>query len=159
MTFKAAFADLPHGGGKVVIMIPRGVTLDRRRRREALLDFADTVEELDGRYITAEDVGTSSRDMSAIAQRTTHVAGLARSRGGSGDPSPFTALGVEIAIRACCERVFGGAALRGRTVCIAGLGHVGSRVALRCSRAGAQLMVCDLDGRKRVLAEELGARW
>jgi leucine dehydrogenase len=157
MTFKAAVAGLPLGGGKGVIMVPRSLT--RARRHELLLDFADTVDELGGRYITAEDVGTSSRDMSVIAQSTRHVAGLARSRGGSGDPSPFTALGVEAAIRACCKRVFGSESLRGRSVTVIGLGHVGSRVAKRCARAGATLLLADVDPRKRALAAQLGARW
>jgi leucine dehydrogenase len=97
--------------------------------------------------------------MSVIATRTKHVAGLSRRRGGSGDPSPFTALGVESAIRACCERVFGSSALRGRTVCVIGLGHVGGRVARRCARAGARLVVADVDDGKRALAESLDARW
>jgi leucine dehydrogenase len=109
--------------------------------------------------VTAEDVGTSSRDMSVIAERTRHVAGLARGRGGSGDPSPFTALGVESAIRACCERVFGSDALQARTICVIGLGHVGSRVAKRISRAGGKLTVADLDESKRTLAAQLDARW
>jgi leucine dehydrogenase len=159
MTYKAAVADLALGGGKGVIMIPLGTRMSSERRHGALLDFAETVEALGGRYITAEDVGTSSRDMSVIAEGTAHVAGLARSRGGSGDPSPFTALGVEAAIRACCERNFGSSSLRGRTICVVGLGHVGSRVARRCARAGAELLLADVDIRKRVLAEQLGARW
>ena len=159
MTLKAAVADLPLGGGKGVIMVPAGVRLTPPRRRDALLDFADTVESLDGRYITAEDVGTSSRDMSIIAQRTTHVAGLARGRGGSGDPSPLTALGVEVAIHAVCERAFQSPNLRGRTIGVIGLGHVGSRVAKRCARAGARLVVADVDESKRVLADELSAQW
>jgi len=159
MTHKAAVADLPLGGGKGVIMIPAGSRISAERRRGALLDFADTVDALDGRYITAEDVGTSSRDMHVIAERTSHVVGLARSRGGSGDPSPFTALGVESAIRACCERVFGSASLKERSICIAGLGHVGSRVAKRCAKAGATLVLSDVDQHKRALAEQLGARW
>ncbi len=159
MTYKAAVADLPLGGGKGVIMIPRRSRISAERRHGALRDFAETVQALGGRYITAEDVGTSSRDMSVIAEGTTHVAGLARSRGGSGDPSPFTALGVEVAIRACCERIFGTESLRGRTLSILGLGHVGSRVARRCARAGAKLILADVDSRKRLLAEQLGARW
>jgi leucine dehydrogenase len=159
MTLKAAVADLALGGGKGVIMAPSGVILSRDRRRAALLDFADTVDSLQGRYVTAEDVGTSSRDMSAIAQRTAHVAGLARARGGSGDPSPLTALGVEAAIRATCERVFGDGDLAGRTICVIGLGHVGSRLAKRCAAAGASLTLADVDERKRGLAEQLGARW
>jgi leucine dehydrogenase len=159
MTYKAAVADLSLGGGKGVIMIPAGRHIASERRHNALLDFADTVSALEGRYITAEDVGTSSRDMSVIAERTKHVAGLARSRGGSGDPSPFTALGVVSAIRACCERAFGSSTLRGRSVCVIGLGHVGSRVAKLCARAGAQLVLADVDPRKQQLAEQLGARW
>jgi leucine dehydrogenase len=157
MTYKAAVADLPLGGGKGVIMTP--VSLSAERRAAVLLDFGDTVEALGGRYITAEDVGTTSRDMIVIAERTKHVAGSPRSRGGSGDPSPFTALGVEYAIRACCERIFGSDSLKGRSICVIGLGHVGSRVAKRCARAGAKLLLADVDGNKRVLAEQLGAGW
>jgi leucine dehydrogenase len=159
MTLKAAVADLALGGGKGVIMAPARGILSPSARRAALLDFADTVQSLQGRYVTAEDVGTSSRDMSVIAQRTAHVAGLARARGGSGDPSPLTALGVEVAIRAACERAFGDGRLAGRSVCVIGLGHVGSRVAKRCAAAGASLTLADVDGRKRALAEQLGARW
>lgn len=159
MTYKAAVADLHLGGGKGVIMVPAGARLSAERRHHALLDFADTVDALDGRYITAEDVGTSSRDMHVITERTKHVVGLARGRGGSGDPSPFTALGVETAIRACCERAFGTPSLKGRTVCVVGLGHVGSRVAKRCAKAGASLVLSDVDEHKKSLATQLGARW
>jgi len=159
MTFKAAVAGLSLGGGKGVIMVPAFARLSSERRHAALLDFGDTVQALDGLYITAEDVGTSSRDMSVIAERTKHVTGLARGRGGSGDPSPFTALGVEYAIRACCERAFSSTLLKGRSACVIGLGHVGSRVARRLARAGMKLVVADLDERKRHLAEQLHARW
>ncbi len=159
MTLKAAVADLALGGGKGVIMTPTDRPLTGIRRRAALLDFADAVQSLEGRYITAEDVGTSSRDMSVISQRTPHVAGLARSRGGSGDPSPMTALGVEAAIQASCELAFSDHALRDRSIAVIGLGHVGSRVARRCARAGARLTVCDVDQRKQSLARQLGARW
>ncbi len=159
MTYKAAVADLALGGGKGVIVVPANVEISSEQRHLALLDFADNVESLQGRYITAEDVGTSSRDMSVIASRTEHVGGLARGRGGSGDPSPLTALGVHVAIRACCERVYGTPSLRERTISLIGLGHVGGRVAKRCAREGAQLLVADLDDRKRHLADQLGARW
>ncbi len=159
MTYKAAVADLPLGGGKGVIMLPAHGPIPFERRHHALLDFADAVEALDGRYITAEDVGTSSRDMAVIAERTEHVFGLARSRGGSGDPSPFTALGIESAIRACCERAFSSASLSGRTACVIGLGQVGSRVAKRLRRAGAKLLLADVDPSRRRLAEQLEARW
>ena len=159
MTFKAAVADLELGGGKGVIMVPVGRPLESERRHAVLLDFADAIEALAGHYITAEDVGTSSRDMRVITEGTRHVVGLARGQGGSGDPSPMTALGVEISIRACCERVFGSPHLRERSLCVVGLGHVGSRVAKLCARAGAKLAVADVDPAKRALAEQLGARW
>jgi leucine dehydrogenase len=97
--------------------------------------------------------------MLVIAERTTHVAGLPRSRGGSGDPSPSTALGVEAAIRASVERVFGSERVKGRSIAVIGLGHVGSRLAGRLARAGADLLVADLDPAKRELADKLGARW
>jgi leucine dehydrogenase len=159
MTYKAAVADLPLGGGKGVIMVPETLVLSRDRRHHALLDFADTVDSLGGRYITAEDVGTSSRDMRTIATRTSHVVGLPRGHGGSGDPSPLTALGVVVAIETCCERLFGTASLAGRAITVIGLGHVGERVAKRCARAGARLTVSDVDGHKRTLATSIGARW
>ncbi len=159
MTLKAACADLPLGGGKGVIMTPAGGRPAPAQRRAALLDFGDLVQSLQGRYITAEDVGTSSRDMSVIARRTDHVAGLTRSRGGSGDPSPLTALGVEASIRAACERAFGSDRLGERSICILGLGNVGSRVAKLCAKAGARLVLADIDPGKRAIAEQLGARW
>jgi leucine dehydrogenase len=159
MTFKAAAADLPLGGGKGVIALRPGTALTSERRKAALLDFAETVDQLGGRYITAEDVGTSSRDMTVIRGVTEHVGGLARRRGGSGDPSPFTALGVVTAMAVTCERALGTASLRNRRVAVIGLGHVGSRVARLCARAGARLIVADIDQDKREAAKELGARW
>ena len=159
MTLKAAAAELPLGGGKGVIMVPPGAPLDAERRRAVLLDFGDTVEALDGRYVTAEDVGTSEPDMAVIAERTGHVSGLARARGGSGDPSPWTALGVEEAIRVACERVWGDASLAGRSVAILGLGGVGAKLARRLADAGARLVVADIDPARRATAEALGAQW
>jgi leucine dehydrogenase len=159
MTFKAAAAGLPLGGGKGVIMRPADGPLTGARRRAALLDFAETVDDLDGRYLTAEDVGMSSRDMQVISERTPHVTGLSRGRGGSGDPSPATAQGVEEAIRVTLERTLGDATLKGRSIAVVGLGHVGSRLATRLARGGARLTVADIDPAKRELARRLGARW
>ena len=82
-------------------------------RAAMLLDFGDLVESLDGRYITAEDVGISPRDMVEIGTRTRHLTGLPADRGGSGDPSPFTAIGVEAAMRACARDRFGAPELEG----------------------------------------------
>ncbi|MGI8730881.1 MAG: Glu/Leu/Phe/Val family dehydrogenase [Solirubrobacteraceae bacterium] len=160
MTFKSAVAGLPLGGGKGIILAPDPAGPTRRGLRSAALrDFGDAVEALDGAYVTAEDVGTSARDMEAIAAQTSHVTGLSRRRGGSGDPSPWTALGLQTAIEVCCERVFGSRSLRGRTIAIAGLGHVGAHVAALCAQAGATLLVTDIDDSKRALADELGASW
>jgi leucine dehydrogenase len=160
MTFKAACADLPLGGGKGVIMLgPADVPLPADRRRAVLRDFGDTVEAVGGRYLTAEDVGTSMQDMTVIAESTRHVTGLPVEGGGSGDPSPWTALGVESALRVACERAFGSDSVEGRTVSVVGLGHVGGDLARRLAEGGAGLVVSDVDERKRALADELGATW
>ncbi|MEO6496766.1 MAG: Glu/Leu/Phe/Val dehydrogenase dimerization domain-containing protein [Solirubrobacteraceae bacterium] len=158
MTFKSAVANLPLGGGKGVIVLPPE-PLVPRGRRDVLLDFADTVQTLRGSYVTAEDVGTSARDMQVIAQGTSHVSGLSRRRGGSGDPSPFTALGVQAAIAASCERAFGSASLRGRSICVSGLGHVGLPLAKGLLRAGATVLASDIDGSKREVIRSAGGRW
>jgi leucine dehydrogenase len=90
-----------------------------------------------------------------IAQLTKWVTGLGRKRGGSGDPSPYTAQGVEAAMRACCENVFGTADLKGRTVAVVGAGRVGSQLVRRLSKAGAKLLVADIDDTKRAPIEKL----
>jgi leucine dehydrogenase len=162
MSYKNAAAGLPLGGGKGVIALPGGrdgIPLAGRARTAALLDFAEVVEALGGRYLTAEDVGMTSRDMATIARGTTHVTGLSRARGGSGDPSPLTALGVLAALEAVCERLFGSRSVHGRSVAIVGLGHVGARLAERLARAGATLVLADVDPAKRAVAERLGAHW
>ncbi len=156
MTYKNAVAGLPLGGGKGVIMARPGEPLDTDLRADALRDFGDTVEALAGAYVTAEDVGTSTRDMELIAERTAHVSGLAD---GSGDPSPWTALGVEASVLAACEEAFGSPDVAGRTVAVIGLGHVGLRLAELLAARGAELLVCDIDQGKATLAGRLGARW
>jgi leucine dehydrogenase len=97
--------------------------------------------------------------MAVLAEGTKHVTGLARSQGGSGDPSPFTAQGVEAAMRACCARRFGSPDLAGRSVAVVGAGRVGSKLARRLKRAGAKLIVSDIDESRRKLAKSLGAKW
>src|SRR3954447_6965819 len=155
MTYKNAAAGLPLGGGKGVIMLPADGGIGPARRRDALRDFAGTVDTLGGRYVTAEDVGTSARDIALISEGTPHVAGLSRRRGGWGAPSPWAALGVHVAIEQACEEAFGSRSLRGRSVCVLGLGHVGGRLAERLARAGAKLVVADVDPAKRALADRI----
>jgi len=161
MTFKNAAAGLAMGGGKGVICADPGAPPTGERRRDMLLDFADTVNALDGRYVTAEDVGTSAEDMATLATATGHVSGLAREQGGSGDPSPFTAQGVEAAMRACVERQFPGSGgdLAGRSVAVVGAGHVGGALAERLVRAGARVTLADIDPARRALADRIGAAW
>jgi leucine dehydrogenase len=160
MTFKSAVAGLPLGGGKGVIMLPAGHAAPAGdARHDVLLDFGETVDALRGAYVTAEDVGTSDRDMAVIAEVTNSVAGLSVQSGGSGDPSPWTALGVQCAMEVACERAFGTGSLAGRSVSVVGLGRVGGKLAGLLAEAGATLTVSDVDEGRRALADELGARW
>jgi leucine dehydrogenase len=158
MTLKAAAAGLALGGGKGVICAPAH-TPAGQERRDLLLDFGDLVESLGGRYITAEDVGISPPDVVTIRERTDHVTGLPPERGGSGDPSPFTALGIEVAMRACARVQFGSPDLDGLRIVVAGLGHVGEKLALRLIEHGAEVAVSDIDPAKRHVAAELGTAW
>jgi leucine dehydrogenase len=159
MTYKAAAAGLDLGGGKGVICAPPGEPPQGELRRAILHDFGDLVESLEGRYITAEDVGTSTDDMVEIATRTTHVTGMPVERGGAGDPSPSTAAGVQAAMRAACERAFGTRDLANRSVAVVGLGHVGARLARGLAAAGTRLTVADIDPAKRAVAGALDAQW
>lgn len=141
MTHKAAASGLPLGGGKSVI-----VGDPRTQKSGALFRaFGRYLERLGGSYIAAEDVGTSTDDIAYAALETSHVVGKAREHGGSGDPSPFTALGVEQGIRACLEEVYGSASPRGRTVAVQGLGHVGHHLCRLLAEDGADLIVSDVD--------------
>ena len=158
MTLKAAAAGLDLGGGKGVICAPRG-GFDAETRRLALLDFGDLVESFGGRYITAEDVGVSPGDISIIAERTANVTGLPAAGGGSGDPSPVTAVGVEAAMLACAEARWGQRDLRGALVTVVGLGHVGGHLARLLANRGCELIATDVDESKRATAGALGARW
>jgi leucine dehydrogenase len=159
MTLKAAAAGLDLGGGKGVICAPEATVRAGETRAAMLLDFGDLVDSLEGRYITAEDVGTSPEDMVVIATRTRHVTGLPEAQGGAGDPSPFTAAGVQAAMRAAAEHAFGTRDLAGAHVVIAGLGHVGERLARGLVKAGARVSAADIDKTKRGVAAEIGARW
>ena len=140
MTYKAAASGLNLGGGKSVIFGDP----DRDKTEALFRSFGRYVETLGGRYVAAEDVGTSTEDISHIQVETPHVVGVDVTRGGSGDPSPLTALGVVQGMRACAEEVFGSASLRDRTVAIQGLGHVGYHLCRLLHADGANLVVTDL---------------
>jgi leucine dehydrogenase len=159
MTLKAAAAGLDLGGGKSVIWLPEDSVPAGDFRGELMRDFAETVEMLGGAYITAEDVGTTIADMELLAEHTDHVVGRPLAQGGSGDPGPRTAVGVEAAMRACCSHRFGASSLAGRRVAIVGVGSVGAGLSRSLAAAGALLVLSDVDQRKRVLADELDAEW
>ncbi len=144
MTAKAALAGLDLGGGKAVI---HG---DPAAKTPVLIDaFADAVDALGGRYLTAEDVGTDQEDMDRIRRRTPHVTGTATTRGGSGDPSPLTARGVLRAMQAAAEAAWG-AGLRDRRVLVLGVGKVGGALVELLVAEGAEVLVADVDdGRVR----------
>jgi leucine dehydrogenase len=159
MTLKNAAAGLDAGGGKAVIALPEGTILDADRRRAAFLDLGDAVESLNGLYRTAEDVGSTTDDMLVVRERTEHVVGLPDAVGGSGEPAGPTSLGVYESLRATLERVTGRPDVAGRRITIAGLGQVGSRLAIRLAAEGAVLTVTDVNPAKRHLASELRAAW
>ncbi|MES2177352.1 MAG: Glu/Leu/Phe/Val dehydrogenase [Gemmatimonadota bacterium] len=152
MTYKNAVAGLNLGGGKSVI-IGNNKTVDREMIFRAHGRF---VESLGGRYITAEDVGTSTADMDFVHMETKNVSGLA---GRSGDPSPVTAHGVFRAIQASAKERWGSDDLSTKTVSIQGAGHVGYYLAKELHEAGATLVVTDIDGeRVKAVVNEFGAR-
>jgi len=159
MSDKCALAGLSHGGGKTVIALPPGRTLDEAERRAALHDAGDAIAALDGAYATGPDVGTGPPDMVTIAERTRHVFCRPEDAGGSGDSSPHTATGVIAALGALGTELFRSDDLAGRRCAVLGLGRVGAHVARLLATAGATLVVSDIDDGKRVLADELGAAW
>jgi leucine dehydrogenase len=154
MTYKAALANLNHGGGKSVIMRPR----ESFNRTALFRAFGRFIDNLRGRYITAEDSGTSIEDMDVVRAVTPHVVGVDPARGGSGDPSPFTALGVRRGIEACVRFALGRQSLDGIHVAVQGVGHVGYHLCRELHAAGATLTVADIDPLKSERAErEFGA--
>ena len=140
MTAKAALAGLAHGGGKAVIIGDPSLV----KTPSLMRDFAAAVDSLEGRYITAEDVGTTQDDMDLIHETTPFVAGTSTSRGGSGDPSPATALGVVVAMEAAAARRWG-TGLEGRTVLVLGAGKVGGQVIRLLVQRHAVVIASDLD--------------
>jgi leucine dehydrogenase len=141
MTYKNAVAGLHLGGGKSIIIGDNKIK-DREKIFRAHGRF---VESLGGRYITAADVGTSTKDMDYVNMETGHVAGLA---GKSGDPSPVTAHGVFRAVQASANQKWGSDSLEGKTVTIMGCGSVGTYLAKELHEAGAKLIVSDIDSAK-----------
>jgi leucine dehydrogenase len=155
MTYKAALAGLPLGGGKSIIFGDA-----KKEKNEKLLEaFASFVESLGGNYITSVDSGTSPTDMNVYLRKTKHVAGYTSEFGGAGDPSPVTALGVFEGIKACAKHEFGTDDLSGRVIAVQGTGNVGATLCKMLKNAGASLIIADSDESKvKALAAETGAK-
>ena len=155
MTYKAAAAGLNLGGGKTVVM-----GNPKTDKSEALFrSLGRFIQSLGGRYITAEDVGTSVQDMDIIHMETNYVTGVSKAYGSSGNPSPMTALGVFRGLQATAKKVFGTDDLADKTVAIQGLGSVGYALAEQVKAAGGHLVVTDINQDALRRAEtELGAK-
>ena len=152
MTYKAAVAGLNLGGGKSVIIGDNRTT----RREEIFRAHGRFIESLGGRYITAEDVGTSEADMDYVNMETEHVTGMS---GTSGDPSPVTAYGVYRGIKAAAQEKFGSDDLAGKRVTVQGVGHVGYYLCQYLADEGAELIVTDIDAERiERVVREFGAR-
>jgi len=140
MTYKSAMAGINFGGGKAVI-IGDVTTL----KTEALLRrFGKFVDSLGGKYITAEDVNMNPGDMETIHRETQYVTGIPEVLGGGGDPSPVTAYGVYLGMKAVAKKVFGKESLENKKIVVQGVGHVGSYLVDHLAKEGARLYISDL---------------
>ena len=137
MTYKNSLAGLNLGGGKAVI-----IGDSRTMKTEAFMRrFGKFVNSLGGKYITAEDVGIGTSDMSWVNMETDHVVGLA---GKSGDPSPVTAHGVYVGMKACAKEQFGSDSLAGKKIAVQGVGHVGEYLVASLAKEGAEIYITDI---------------
>jgi len=154
MSYKNAMAGLPLGGGKAVVLADK----DRTKTPEMLAAFGRAVNQLGGKYVTAEDVGMSVSDMIAISKQTKFVAGLPAEGGEvGGDPGPHTSLGVFLGIKAAVKRALGKESLAGLHIAMQGAGSVAGGVCRHASAEGARLSIADVDSaRAESLAAETG---
>ena len=143
MTYKSALAGLNLGGGKAVI-----IGTPSQKNEFLLRRFGAFVHTLGGRYWTAEDVNMSPSDMEYIRMETPYVVGMPIKMGGSGDPSPMTAYGVLIAIKAAAQRAYGSDSLHKKRVVVEGVGNVGTRLVEYLVSEGAQVKICDVNEQK-----------
>ena len=156
MSYKNAMAGLPLGGGKSVILADP----ERTKTPEMLHAFGKAVNDLGGRYITAEDVGVNVADMIEVSRTTQYVAGLPNSEGDvGGDPGPHTSLGVFLGMKAAVKRALGKDSVDGLHIALQGAGSVASGVALHACAEGARLSIADVDEKKaRTLADRTGGK-
>ena len=141
MTYKSAVTGLNLGGGKAVIIGDSKID----KTPEMITKFGEFVNSLSGRYITAEDVGTTTADMDRIKDVTPYVTGISQSRGGSGNPSPVTAYGVYMGMKAAAKYKFGTENLAGKKILVQGIGHVGETLVDYLAKEGALVQITDIN--------------
>lgn len=141
MTFKSSISGIDLGGGKAVIIASPNTTRNEAYWRR----YGQFVDSLNGEYITAEDVGTSTDVMSIVMQETKHVTGKPQNAGGTGDPSPYTAYGVFLGLKAAAKQAFGNDSLSGKKVAVQGVGHVGGYLVDHLIKDGAEVFICDIN--------------
>jgi leucine dehydrogenase len=155
MTYKAAISGLNLGGGKAVIIGDA-----KKDKNEALLrKFGRFIKNLNGSYITAEDVGMTAKDMEYIRMETEHVAGLPEAMGGGGDPSPVTAYGTYMGMKAAAKKAFGSDSLAGKKIAVQGVGHVGGYLVELLAKENADIYVTDIyEDRLQEIAKKYSAK-
>lgn len=152
MTYKSAITGLNLGGGKAVIIGDSKID----KTPEMIAKFGQYVDSLSGKYITAEDVGTTTADMDLIRQYTKSVTGVSIEKGGSGNPSPVTAYGVFMGMKAAAKYKFGSDNLEGKSVLVQGIGHVGETLVDYLTKEGAQVIISDINQNRM---EEIGKKY
>lgn len=153
MTYKSAISGLNLGGGKAIIIGDA-----RTDKTEALFRaFGRFVDGLGGRYITAEDVGMTEKEMEWIYSETKYVTGIPKALGGSGNPSPVTAYGVYMGVKACAKKAYGSDSLEGKKIALQGAGNVASSFARHAAKEGAKVYISDIyEDKAKALVEEVG---
>ncbi|WP_281635924.1 Glu/Leu/Phe/Val family dehydrogenase [Flavobacterium marginilacus] len=144
MTYKAAITGLNIGGGKAVII----GDAKTQKTPELMRKFGEFVHSLSGRYITAEDVGMETADMDIVRDVTPYVTGISEERGGSGNPSPVTAFGVYMGMKAAAKQQFDSEKLEGKKILVQGIGHVGETLVEYLTKEGAQVFITDINEEK-----------
>jgi leucine dehydrogenase len=156
MTYKAAVAGLNLGGGKAVIIADP----QKDKTPELLKSYGRFVQTLGGKYITAEDVGTSVEDLEIVRSVTRYVTGTKKEGGGSGDPSPMTAYGVYRGMKACLKKLTGNDSLTGKTIAVQGAGKVAHYLCCHLAKERAKIFVTDIYPEKaKAIVEETGAQF
>jgi leucine dehydrogenase len=152
MTFKSAITGLNLGGGKAVII----GDAKTQKTPKLMKKFGEFVHSLSGRYITAEDVGMTTEDMDTIREVTPYVTGISESKGGAGSPSPITAYGVFMGMKAAAQFKYGSDVLEDKNVFVQGIGHVGEALVEHLTNEGARVTIADINQER---LEEVGAKY